>query len=462
MNFFPLFHQLNNKYCLIVGGGQVALRRAQALYAAGVCIDVISPVVGEQLVDVVKESGGNIDISYFDEALFNKKIQDKNYFMVMAATDDKAVNVTVYRCAKSNNMLVNIASDQSLCDVVFPAIIDRGPTTIAISNNGLSPVLTRVLKEKVEHVIPDNYGALADLMGKYRETIKDRIPNTKKRVAFLERIAKGSVAEAIFLGKPDRAEKILQAKLSQQTSESMEKEWAAQSSIDQPATDFSYTTQEKSAIYKVMAERRDMRHFNSQPLDEKIFKHILSAAHMAPSVGLMQPWRFIRITQQKIREDIFGIVNEERKLTADALDTRKGEFLKLKVEGILQCGELVIAALPEGREQHIFGRRTLPEMDLASLSCAIQNMWLAARAEGIGMGWVSLFDPKKLMQILNMPEGSWPIAILCIGHVDEFYEKPMLVLENWTTEQPLEDMLFENTWNDTKGQGGKEQSDNDT
>jgi len=208
----------------------------------------------------------------------------------------------------------------------------------------------------------------------------------------------------------------------------------------------SYSHSEKNAVYKAIAERRDMRHFNSQPLDSATFKKILSAAHMAPSVGLMQPWRFIHITDQSKRKDIWQLVDNERQLTADAMGEKKEQFLKLKVEGVLQCSELLIAALPDKREEHIFGRRTLPEMDLASLSCAIQNMWLAARAEGIGMGWVSIFDPEELKNLLSMPSSSKPIAILCIGHVDKFYDKPMLLEEHWTSEAPLEDLVFENEW----------------
>jgi 5,6-dimethylbenzimidazole synthase len=215
---------------------------------------------------------------------------------------------------------------------------------------------------------------------------------------------------------------------------------------DKYMSNFSYTESEKAAIYKVISERRDMRHFNNQAVDADVFKRILSAAQMAPNVGLMQPWRFIRITDRQVRESIFHLVDDERQLTAVALGEQKKDFLKLKVEGILDCAELVVAVLPDKREHYVFGRRTLPEMDLASLSCAIQNMWLASRAEGIGMGWVSLFDPNRLMTLLNMPEGSLPIAILCIGHVDAFYEKPMLVLEKWAKEKPLEEMVYENFW----------------
>lgn len=195
-----------------------------------------------------------------------------------------------------------------------------------------------------------------------------------------------------------------------------------------------------------MAERRDMRHFNGQPLEETTLGRILAAAHLAPSVGLMQPWRFIRIKNYDIKHSIHLLVDKERKFTAQALGEREQDFLKLKVEGILQCSEVIVAALPDKRDEHIFGRRTLPEMDLASLSCAIQNMWLAARAEGVGMGWVSLFEPEDLKQLLEMPQGSHPVAILCIGHVDGFYEKPMLVMEKWSEKFDLNELVFENFW----------------
>jgi len=187
-------------------------------------------------------------------------------------------------------------------------------------------------------------------------------------------------------------------------------------------------------------------HFLSDPVDPDVLKKLLQAAHQAGSVGLMQPWRFIRITDKQRRSQIYQIVEQERKKTAQALAEREDEFMKLKVEGIRECAELIVVALPDKREQHIFGRRTLPEMDLASTACAIQNMWLAARAEGLGMGWVSLFEPNTLAELLKMPKGSRPIAILCLGHVAEFYPQPMLELENWAKARPLEDFLSENEW----------------
>lgn len=210
-----------------------------------------------------------------------------------------------------------------------------------------------------------------------------------------------------------------------------------------------FSDAERTAIYRAIAERRDMRHFLPDPVDSTVLERLLTAAHQGPSVGLMQPWRFIRITDSQLRDSIASLVEAERQRTAAALAERSDEFLRLKVAGILECGELLVAALTDQREQHIFGRRTLPEMDLASVACAIQNLWLAARAEGLGMGWVSLFDPSQLAQLLKMPSGSKPVAILCLGHVKAFYPAPMLKLQGWAEERPLQELVFDNTWNNT-------------
>jgi 5,6-dimethylbenzimidazole synthase len=213
----------------------------------------------------------------------------------------------------------------------------------------------------------------------------------------------------------------------------------------------SYSDQEKAAIYKVIAERRDMRHFLPNPIAPELLTKLLEAAHHAPSVGLMQPWRFIRISDPDLRQTIYTQVDEERIKTAEAIGeyentTRMAEFMRLKVEGVLDCAEVLIANLCDDREKYIFGRRTLPEMDMASVSCAIQNLWLAARAEGIGMGWVSIFDPVKLAKLLNIPSGAKPIAILCLGYVSSFYKAPMLVEEGWAKEKAISEMLMENGW----------------
>ncbi|WP_083420240.1 5,6-dimethylbenzimidazole synthase [Mycolicibacterium llatzerense] len=209
----------------------------------------------------------------------------------------------------------------------------------------------------------------------------------------------------------------------------------------------SYSDAERAAVYRVMSERRDMRHFTpNSEVPEDVLRRILEAAHMAPSVGLMQPWRFLRITDPAMRSAIKDLVDAERIQTGEALGPRESEFLALKVEGIRDCAELFVVALGDDRERHIFGRRTMPHMDLASVSCAIQNMWLAARAEGLGLGWVSLFDPAELAVLLGMPDGAEPIAVLCVGPVPEFPDRPELEIVGWTTARPLDDLVYTNIW----------------
>lgn len=207
-----------------------------------------------------------------------------------------------------------------------------------------------------------------------------------------------------------------------------------------------YTPAEQAAVYRAIAERRDMRHFCGGEVPPEQLARLLGAAHQAPSVGLMQPWRFLRISDPALRQRLHELVEEERCATAEALGERSDDFMKLKVQGILDCAEVLVAALMDGREAHVFGRRTLPEMDLASLSCAIQNLWLAARCEGLGMGWVSLFEPEALRSLLEMPEGAQPAAILCLGPVEAFYPRPMLEEEGWRQGRPLEELVFENRW----------------
>ncbi|NHW02626.1 5,6-dimethylbenzimidazole synthase [Stutzerimonas degradans] len=208
----------------------------------------------------------------------------------------------------------------------------------------------------------------------------------------------------------------------------------------------AFTDEQRAGVYRAIAERRDMRHFSGGEVAPELLARLLQAAHRAPSVGLMQPWRFVRITSTELRGRIAALVEAERQCTAEALGERSAEFLWLKVEGIHDCAELLVAALMEGREAHVFGRRTLPEMDLASLACAIQNLWLAARAEGLGLGWVSLFDPQALAELLGMPAGAKPMAILCLGPVHAFYPAPMLELEGWTQGRPLDELLYQDRW----------------
>ncbi len=212
-------------------------------------------------------------------------------------------------------------------------------------------------------------------------------------------------------------------------------------------TDHAFSPQERQSIYRVIAQRRDMRRFvPGSVVSQDVLARLLEAAHAAPSVGLMQPWRFIRVTDAALRRHIHALVDEERILTARALGRRAEEFLALKVEGILECAELLVVALCDGRDAYVFGRRTLPQMDLASVACAIQNLWLAARSEGLGMGWVSLFDPNRLAALLGMPDGAEPIAILCLGPVPDFPDRPALEEDGWAFARPLAEFVSENGW----------------
>lgn len=209
----------------------------------------------------------------------------------------------------------------------------------------------------------------------------------------------------------------------------------------------AYSSDERQAVYRVIGERRDMRRFTpGASVGADVLARLLAAAHAAPSVGLMQPWRFIRITSERLRAQIHALVDVERRANADALDDRGEEFLRLKVEGIRECAELLVVALRDGRERHVFGRRTMPHMDLASVACAIQNLWLAARAEGLGMGWVSLFEPTDLARLLDLPLGAEPVAVLCLGPVPAFPDRPSLEIDGWTSARPLAEFVTENGW----------------
>jgi 5,6-dimethylbenzimidazole synthase len=209
----------------------------------------------------------------------------------------------------------------------------------------------------------------------------------------------------------------------------------------------AFSADERRAVYRAITERRDMRRFTPDAVvPDDVLVRLLRAAHAAPSVGLMQPWRFIRITDRALRRDIHALVSDERHETAAALGPRGEEFLGLKVEGVLDCAELFVVALGDDRARHVFGRRTLPQMDLASVSCAIQNLWLAARAEGLGMGWVSIFDPDRLSTLLGMPEEAEPVAILCLGPVPEFPDRPVLEIDRWALGRPLAEFVSENGW----------------
>ncbi|MDT9000195.1 5,6-dimethylbenzimidazole synthase [Paucibacter sp. APW11] len=204
-----------------------------------------------------------------------------------------------------------------------------------------------------------------------------------------------------------------------------------------------FTHAQAEVVREAIAQRRDCRHFlPGPPLPDAQLERLLQAAHQAPSVGLMQPWRFMRLSSNAWRARLAPLVEAERLATAAALGSRSDEFLRLKVEGLRDCAELLALVLPAD-DGTLFGRRTLPqEMALCSAGAAVQNLWLAARVENLGLGWVSMFDPLALARLLELPEGARPLGLLCLGPVPAFYEKPMLEQTGWRQRRPLHEMLM--------------------
>lgn len=211
-----------------------------------------------------------------------------------------------------------------------------------------------------------------------------------------------------------------------------------------------FNAAERSSFYRVLAARRDMRHFKSgAQVDDRVMQRVLHAGHLAPSVGLMQPWRFVRVVDTGLRQRIAELVDCERGATAQALGPRADDFMRLKVEGVRECAELLVVVLAPD-DGTVFGRRTLPqEMALCSVGCAVENLWLATRAENLGLGWVSMFDPAALARLLGLPETAVALGVLCIGPVESFYEAPMLEAEYWRHGRPLSDMVYKDQWGQT-------------
>ncbi len=194
-------------------------------------------------------------------------------------------------------------------------------------------------------------------------------------------------------------------------------------------------------MYRVIAERRDVRRgFVARPLEREVLTRVLAAAHSAPSVGLMQPTRFVLVEDAGVRRrvrDVFAAANEAAAQGYDA--ARAEEYRALKLEGILEAA-LNICVLCDARsaQGHGLGRQSMPEMAVYSTVCAVENLWLAARAEGIGVGWVSILDMERLRETLAVPESLTVVAYLCVGYVEEFGDGPELERLGWEQRRRLE------------------------
>jgi 5,6-dimethylbenzimidazole synthase len=216
---------------------------------------------------------------------------------------------------------------------------------------------------------------------------------------------------------------------------------------DLPPGSFSET--EKEAIYRVMRSRRDVRRFLSDPVPADVMRRILAMAHQAPSVGFMQPWSFILITSRALRQEIklqFEKTNA-RELQKITDQERQALYGRLKLEGILEAPLNIAVVCDRSRAgPFVLGRAPMPETDLFSTCLAIQNLWLAARAEGVGIGWVSILDKEATEKLLRLPPETCLVAYLCVGYPVEFRPRPMLEEVGWKDRLPLESLVFEDAW----------------
>jgi 5,6-dimethylbenzimidazole synthase len=205
-----------------------------------------------------------------------------------------------------------------------------------------------------------------------------------------------------------------------------------------------FCDQELEGVYRAIRERRDVRSgFLPEPLPDDVLLRLLGAAHNAPSVGLMQPWRFIVLRSTRVRDQVRNLFAQAQQVAADTYEGERAELYRgLKLEGILEAPQnLCIACDPVSERGHRLGRHSMPETAIYSAVCAVQNLWLAARAEGIGVGWVSILDPEALKTLLGIPPHMVLVAYLCLGYVDEFQPRPELERLGWEQRVPLTDVI---------------------
>lgn len=211
----------------------------------------------------------------------------------------------------------------------------------------------------------------------------------------------------------------------------------------------TFSEDEINNLYRIIESRRDVRSgFKTEPVPEWLLKKVLNAAHHAPSVGFMQPWNFILIDDSEQKTRVKKAFQEARKKEADLFSgDKRALYDSLKLEGIEEAplNILVSCQRDRGGESGL-GRSIQDDMDIFSTVCAVQNLWLAARAEGIGVGWVSIIEKQALKDIFKLPENVEPVAYLCAGFVEEFAEKPELEKAGWEQRLELEGLIYKNSW----------------
>ena len=211
--------------------------------------------------------------------------------------------------------------------------------------------------------------------------------------------------------------------------------------------------EERDAVYKTIFSRRDVRsEFKPDPISDDVLKRILKAAHHSPSVGFMQPWDFIVIKEASTKKQIksaFEVAHSEATMMFEG--EKREKYRSFKLEGIMEAPVGICVTCDRERNGPVvIGRTALPEMDLFSSVCAVQNLWLAARAENLGVGWVSILHNEALHEILKIPDHIVPIAYLCIGHVSFFHERPELEEAGWLIREDLERVIHYDNWDSSK------------
>ena len=210
------------------------------------------------------------------------------------------------------------------------------------------------------------------------------------------------------------------------------------------------TETERDAVYKTIFGRRDMRkYFKPDAIPAEVLARILKAAHHAGSVGFMQPWNFIVIDDMAVKTSVYKSFLAEREEAAKRFDSeRRAKYLSYKLEGIIESPVNVCVTCDHSRfGPEVLGRHSIPETDVYSTVCAIQNLWLAARAENVGVGWVSILKREDLYEILAVPQQLTIVAYLCLGFVTEFPDEPDLQSLGWAERQDLKKFIFFNRWN---------------
>lgn len=220
-----------------------------------------------------------------------------------------------------------------------------------------------------------------------------------------------------------------------------------------------YDDAEREVVHRVIAQRRDVRRFRPDPVPRDVLQRVLEAAHRAPSVGLMQPWRLIVINDLSTRIAVRRLAQRERLRQADRFDQRTRHFLDQKIEGVVEAPLGLCVCCDHGDPNvEVLGRGTIPDTDIYSAACAVQNLWLAARAEGLGVGWVSFYRPEDLRALLGIPARVDPIAYLCVGWPDERPVRPGLEAAGWSSRMPLDAVVMAERWREEPTVGVERES----